>query len=98
MKLRLSEQAQSQIEGIDAWWREHRPAAPLLFRQELREAILQIETSPESGTPYVKAPKAYRYVLLPRTQYLLYYEFDADKDLLAVASLWSARRGSGPKL
>jgi len=32
VKLRLSEQAQKHIEEIDAWWREHRPAAPLLFR------------------------------------------------------------------
>ena len=98
MKLRLSEEAQKHIEEIDAWWREHRPAAPLLFRQELREAILQIETSPESGTPYLKAEKPYRWVLLPKTRYLLYYEFEKEKGLLAVASLWYGRRGSGPKL
>ena len=73
MKLRLSEEAQKQIEEIDAWRRESRLAAPLLFRQELREAILQIEASPESGTPYLRAGKPYRWVLLPKTRYLLYY-------------------------
>jgi len=98
VKLRLSEEAQKQIEEIDAWWRENRLAAPLLFRHELREAILQIEASPESGTPYLRAEKPYRWVLLPKTRYLLYYEFEKENGVLAVASLWNARRGSGPKL
>jgi plasmid stabilization system protein ParE len=98
VKLRLSELAQQQIEEIGAWWNEHREAAPLLFRQELREAILQIEANPELGTPYLKAAKPYRWVLLPKTRYLLYYEFDKEAGLLAVTTLWNARRGSGPKL
>jgi len=33
VRLRLSEEAQRNIETIEAWWREHRPAAPLLFRE-----------------------------------------------------------------
>ncbi|HEY5959452.1 MAG TPA: type II toxin-antitoxin system RelE/ParE family toxin [Polyangiaceae bacterium] len=98
MKLRLSELAQQQIEEIDAWWREHREAAPLLFREELREAILQIEANPELGTPYRKAAKPYRWVLLPKTRYLLYYELDEATGVRGVATLWNARRGSGPKL
>jgi len=98
VKLRLSELAQQQIEEINAWWQEHREAAPLLFRQELGEAILQIEANPDLGTPYLKAAKLYRWVLLPKTRYLLYYEFDKEAGLLAVTTLWNARRGSGPKL
>jgi plasmid stabilization system protein ParE len=98
VKLRLSEDAQQHVEEIDAWWREHRPSAPLLFRQELREAIVQIETTPESGTPYFKTEKPYRWVLLPKTRYLLYYEYQKELGVLAVAAIWSARRGRGPKL
>ena len=98
MKLRLSDHAQRDIDTIDAWWREHRPAAPLLFRQELRAAIQQIETNPESGTPYLGAKKPYRRVVLPKSRYLLYYEYDKATGVLAVASIWSARRGRGPKL
>jgi plasmid stabilization system protein ParE len=98
VKLRLSEEAQQEIETIDAWWREHRPAAPLLFLQELREALLQIETNPESGTPYLGAKKPYRRVVLLKTRYLLYYEYDKAAELLAVASIWSARRRRPPKL
>jgi hypothetical protein len=47
VKLRLSDLAQQQIEEIDAWWREHRQASPLLVREELREAVLLIESSPD---------------------------------------------------
>ena len=74
------------------------PAAPLLFREELREAILLIEATPELGTPYRNATKPYRWVLLPKTRYLLYYEFVKETGVLAVTTLWNARRGSGPKL
>jgi plasmid stabilization system protein ParE len=98
VKLRLSELVQQQIEEIDAWWHQHREAAPLLFREELREAILLIEANPELGTPYLRASKLYRWVLLPKTRYILYYEFDKDAGVLAVTTLWNARRGSGPKL
>ena len=98
MKVRLSELAQQQIAEADAWWRDHREAARLLFREELREAILLIEANPELGTPYLKAARFYRWVLLPKTRYLLYYEFDKDVGVLAVITLWNARRGSGPKL
>ena len=98
MKLRLSELAQQQIEEIDAWWGEHRQAAPLLFREELREAVLLIDSNPEIGTPYLGAARLYRWVLLPRTRYLLYYEYEKGAGLLAVTTLWNARRGSGPKL
>jgi plasmid stabilization system protein ParE len=98
VKLRLSEEAQRDIETVDAWWREHRPAAPLLFRQELRAAIQQIETSPESGTPFLGAKKPYRRVILPKSRYLLYYEYDKATGVLAVASIWSARRSTNPNL
>jgi plasmid stabilization system protein ParE len=98
VKLRLSEEAQRQIAEIDTWWQEHREEAPLLFREELREAILLIEATPELGTPYRKATKPYRWVLLPKTRYLLYYEFDEETGGPAVTTLWNARRGSGPKL
>ena len=98
MKLRLSEQAQQDMETIDAWWREHRPAAPLLFRQELRAAIEQIEANPESGTPYLGAKKPYRRVIFLKSKYLLYYEYDRVAGVLAVASIWSGHRGGPPDL
>ena len=98
MKLRLSDGAQRDIETIDAWWREHRPASPLLFRDELRAAIEQIESHPESGAAYLAAKKPYRRVVLPRSKYLLYYEYDKATGVLAVASIWGARRGTDPEL
>ena len=98
MKLRLSDQAQRDIDTIDAWWSEHRPAAALLFRQELRAAIEQIEANPESGTPYLGASKPYRRVILLKSKYLVYYECDRATGVLAVASVWSGHRGRPPRL
>lgn len=98
MKLRLSELAQQQIETTDAWWHQNRTAARALFFQELRSALRQIEASPGSGTLYLVGTKRYRRVVLPRTRYLLYYEYDEATDLVAVVSVWSARRGEPPAL
>ena len=83
MKLRLSEDAQQDIERIDVWWRENRPAAPLLLLRELRDAMDQLETHPESETPYKEENRTYRRVVLPKTRYLLYYEPDKETGLLA---------------
>jgi len=49
------------------WWREHRPAARLLFDHELAAALEQIRTQPESGLTYPGiAGKDYRRLLVPR--------------------------------
>lgn len=46
MKLRFSEQAQADIERIDAWWAKRRPKNPLCFREELLGALEHIEATP----------------------------------------------------
>jgi len=64
----------------------------------LRAAIEQIESNPESGADYLGAKKPYRRVVLPESKYLLYYEYDKATGVFAVAGIWSARRGTSPKL
>ena len=98
MKLRVAETAASQIEEIDAWWKAHRLDARLLFRQELGEAIEQIEHDPLFGTIYRGRTKVYRRILMPKTRYHLFYEYFPEAGVLAVAAVWSAVRGSGPEI
>ena len=47
MKLRVGRRARQQIVRIETWWAEQRPAAPMLFIDELEMTFRRIcETSP----------------------------------------------------
>lgn len=48
----FSRTADAQIELIDAWWRENRPAAPGMFSRELEAAVRLLEVSPIIGKAY----------------------------------------------
>ena len=90
-------EVQAQIDGIDAWWCEHRPRAPELFLQELAAGCELLAGAPRIGRKYPH-PKLrnVRRVLLRSTRYHVYYKvYENDVVLLAV---WSGLRGSGPDL
>lgn len=97
MKLRISEEAQADIERIDAWWQEHREKNPWLFQDELAEALELIESSPRLGRIYEGARK-YRWVLLLKSRYLVFYEHFPEQDLVAIVAVGSPRSGDAPPL
>ena len=49
MIIRFTVRAQRRAEGVDRWWRKHRPEAPEAFKQELQTAQEQLLTNPHSG-------------------------------------------------
>ena len=86
-----------QIDTIDAWWRQHRQAAPGLFSEELSAALEVLASAPHAGRRYdhPSIPAARRFILRA-TRYHVYYRIRSeDVVLLAV---WSARRGMAPRL
>lgn len=98
MKLELAPRAVRDAERHAHWWREHRPAARLLFDQELAAALEQIRTQPESGLTYPGiVGNDYRRLLLPRTRFHVYYRLAAP-DRIRVVAIWGAVRERGPRL
>jgi len=97
VKLRISEEAQVDIERIDAWWAEHRHKNPWLFQDELAEALKLIECSPGLGRSYDGARK-YRWVLLRKSHYLVFYEHLLEDNAVAIVAVWDPRRGEAPPL
>jgi plasmid stabilization system protein ParE len=91
--------ADAEALTIMAWWREHRPAAPYLFEDELGDAFTLLGEHPESGrlAPRPDFPEL-RRVVLPKTRYYVLYELDAKQGVVWVLSVWSARRGRQPQL
>lgn len=45
------DQVETQIEAIDFWWRENRPAAPRLFVEELAACFDLLGCLPQVGRP-----------------------------------------------
>jgi plasmid stabilization system protein ParE len=97
MKVRLSEDGQADAERADAWWREHRPASPRLFADELGLALDLLSVSPGAGEVYKNlGGRALRRTLLEKTrQYVYHY---AEDETVIVIAIWSTERGHGPPL
>jgi len=99
VKFEISKRARRQIEKIQGWWSENRPASHGLFLDELATAERHLRTSPDLGSVYSEQKTAtVRRVLLPKTRHHLYYRYRSDRDELTVLCVWGAPKERGPKL
>jgi len=98
VRLTLSPRAIREAERCTRWWREHRPAAPLLFEDELRRALDQIRAAPNLGGAFTsRSGLEYRRVLMQETRTHVYYRLSGPDEVRVVA-VWGAARGRGPRL
>jgi hypothetical protein len=98
VKLRIFEQARVQFHIENAWWRENRDAKTL-FAQEFLTALRDIRHMPAAGPVFAqKRGRTIRKWLMPKTRCHVYYRFDPEQELIAVYSVWGARRSRGPSL
>jgi hypothetical protein len=99
VKLKLTKRAQRRVKLVGAWWREHRPAAPNAFADELEWAKIEMLSRPNLSTLYeTPSGKVCRRLLLQTTQQHVYSTVHENADLVIVHTVWGARRGRGPKL
>ena len=98
MKFEISRRARREIERIGRWWVDNRPAARELFVHELAEAERLLRTAPDTEAWRTRGGKVIRRWLLPKTQYHLYFLYDAKSDRLLVVAVWGATRGKDPNL
>jgi len=100
----VSPRARHQIGLVETWWRQHRPAAPELFTQELASAFDRLADNPLAGPGYVGVVAEVgpdyevRRLLLRRSRYHVYYHFAPDLDRVDVLAVWHTSRGHGPEL
>ena len=99
MKIEIGKRASRQADRANNWWQDNRPSASLLFEQELEAALRVLLVMPNAGVAYptTKRPNL-RRLLLPRTEYHLYFALERNETVLVIHSVWGARRGWGPKL
>jgi hypothetical protein len=54
---------------------------------------------PTAGVPYPTAKRpGLRRLLMPKTEYHLYFALEGEETLIVIHSVWGARRERGPKL
>lgn len=98
MKIEIGKRAQRQVERASDWWHE-KARYPPLFDQEFEDALRRLLRTPNAGSPYptAKRPHLMR-LLLPRSEYHVYYSLEGDDARVVIHSVWGARRGRTPKL
>lgn len=95
-KLIITPRAQRQIDAAENWWIRNRDKNPDAFEDDLARAAEKLTTNPAMGGPVRARRRGIRRLLLPRTQYYLYYR--VEEEIIRVLSLWHASRGSEPRL
>ncbi len=98
-RVEFSPEAASHAEAISAWWVANRPAARLLFADELRAAIRHLQRAPHSGQPYAPSGvRPTRRVLLPKSGHHVYYAVDDTAEVVRVYAVWHTARGQRPRI
>jgi plasmid stabilization system protein ParE len=98
-RVRTQPTAEAHLLAIAAWWEEHRPEHPDLVAEELAEAAQRLEGNPEAGAVVLsRRIVGVRRLLLPRSQYYLYYRVEHEKRVIRIEAVWHASRGKGPSL
>jgi plasmid stabilization system protein ParE len=98
-QVRTTPRADAHILEIVAWWREHRPAAPFLFEDELDEAFELLAAQPEAAPAFPRPElPALRRLLMRKSAYHVYYEHFPHNDEVLVYEVWSAVRGRAPEI
>ena len=90
--------ARAHVDTIGEWWAENRPAAPTLFREELRAIVRLLEVTPLLGPEYAAPTPGVRRMLIGRSGYHAYWEVSPAARTVTVTAVWHSRRGSGQPL
>ncbi len=99
MKLRVGKRAQQQAKKIEAWWVEHRPAAPNLFTDELERTFHYLVQVRDAGVPWPTPRRpTLRRILMPRSRNHVYFVIEEPAATVHVLALWGAPRATTPKL
>ena len=97
LQIKVSRDAQAQIEEAAAWWGKNRPSAPGAVRDDLDRILSLLAVQPGVGAQ-ARGTKlqGVRRVTLSRIRYYVYYR--ATDEALEVLAFWHTSRGRQPPL
>jgi len=94
MRVRVTPEAEAQLEVRRQWWLEHRDKAPDLFGEEFLAVVERIGSAPGSFPIHVQRDgRVIRRCLMPKTRCHLYFEiFEETEEVWVVAAAGGQRR------
>jgi len=97
LQIKVSRDAQAQIEEAAAWWGKNRPSAPGAVLDDLDRILSLLAVQPGMGAQ-ARGTKlqGVRRVTLSRIRYYVYYR--ATDQALEVLAFWHTSRGRQPPL
>lgn len=97
LRIKITDDAATQIAAAVAWWAEHRPTAPGAVLEDLDRILDLLCVQPAMGTRARRASlSGVRRVTLSRIRYYVYYR--VVDDAVQVLAVWHTSRGRGPVL
>jgi hypothetical protein len=97
--VRITDEAAAQVDTLDRWWREHRPASPRLFAREFANAVALLGAAPGVGELFPRSTvPGVRRLVLRRTKNLLFYLYDRAGDDVFILALWGGPKDGDPTL
>lgn len=89
----LAAEAAAEVAAIVTWWRKNRPAAPSLFQDELKQALLNIAAHPGIGArAKMRGDPDVRAVVLRKSRYVVFYDVDEEAAEINVVRVRHSRR------
>lgn len=97
MEVSFSAQAFKDVVAAEVWWRANRDSKNL-FSDEVRAALVLLETAPRLGQRIKgrSAKAETRRLVLKRSRFLMFYEIEAER--VVVLRLWHPARRPGGAL
>ncbi len=98
-RVEISPDANAQLDALNAWWRDNRPAAKNRVLEEMRRLETLLTSSAQIVTIYRRRGfKHVRWLRLRTTPYRLFYRYEPGTDLIAIVAIWSSAHKAGPPL
>ncbi|HEY7371084.1 MAG TPA: hypothetical protein VIF57_02825 [Polyangia bacterium] len=98
MRVRITPEAQAQLEQRKRWWRQHRDKAPDLFEHEFAAAAARMGSSPMSFPVFTeKRGRGIRRCLMQKTQCHLYFEILEGLGEISIVAASGSRRRKPPR-
>ena len=89
----LAPEASADAISISRWWKANRPAAPLLFQQELSRALQRLVESPELGSKVrMRNQREARLIILRGSRSLIFYSVNVVEKAVVVTRIRRAQR------
>ncbi len=95
LRIELLPRAKRHLASIKRWFGAR---GRLHVLKDDFSAVLSLLTDhPEAGAAFEPNPR-FRRVLMPRTQYYVYYRFDREMREVVLVAVWRTARGRPPRL